>query len=184
MDYDIRIMQTVTNDTLSEVCGFLWGAKGVSWNRVAFGNDSICEIPEFYIFCVVPRSVAMHIETHKKKNGCYVWMATSRPDRGADEDEYSRKQQVRMVIKATARGLKEIALYRMCRKAEAETVRFMYALRKAMFKVNPYAALAMMPMCAYRNGLCTEHPNCGQTPFDYCSFKVSTDIVEKESSHE
>ena len=47
MEYDIRIRQTVTNDTLSDVCGFLWGAKGVSWNRVAFGNDSICEIPEF-----------------------------------------------------------------------------------------------------------------------------------------
>ena len=173
MDYQFRIQTTAGSEFVGDVASFLWGAKHITWSKVAFGNDSICEIPEYYIFCVVPRSVAMHIETHKKRNGCYVWMATSRPDRGADEDEYSRDQPVRMVIKATARGLKEMSHYRMCRKAEARTVEFMYALRKAMLRVDPYVAMSMMPMCAYRNGFCTEHPNCGKRPYEYTTFKAS-----------
>ena len=172
---EIQLIHPTTDYHMKQVIDFLWAktpkqkAKLHTDDRIYAGNDSILEIPEWYAFCTAPRSVAMQIETTKKKNGCYLWMASARPDRDSKAaQEYSRDQEVKFVFKFTARGIIEISHYRMCMKAEDPTRRFMYLLQKALLEYGEggacreavLVARQMMPMCAYRNGLCTETQSC------------------------
>ena len=133
----------------------------MSRKRLMGCSDSILEIPEYYAFCTAPRSVAMQLETHKKKHRFYMWMGTARKDRAdAIKGEYSREQLVPFAMVFTARAIKEISHYRMCQKAEKPTRIFMNFLQLKLSAVDMELAKEMMPMCAYRNGLCTELNSC------------------------
>lgn len=129
--------------------------------RLFASNDSILEIPEYYAFCNAPRSVAMQMRTHEKKHGMYFYMGTARPDRkDAVKGEYSREQIVPFVMKLTARAIKEISHYRMCKKAEAPTRDFMEVFQRTLSSIEPALAEQMMPLCKYRGGICTEFNSC------------------------
>lgn len=164
----LKLFHPAGDELLLETMDFLWRDEKHRGspvpNRLYRGNDSILEIPEWYAFCEAPRSVAMQLETHKKKHGCYLWMASARPDR--DEEAYkaySREQPVKFVFKFTARGIIDISHYRMCNKAEKPTREFMMLLKstlKEQGKEGALVAAQMMPMCAFRNGLCTELNSC------------------------
>lgn len=164
-DMEVEVVKiTDTDEMLKRVLKQCWNVDmKLSKKKLFACSDSILEIPEYYIFATVPRSVAMQMETHKKKHGTYVWLASARPDlANADKTtEYSRQQPVKMVIKTTARGLIDISHYRMCMKAEAPTREFMTVLRAKIKDVEPSLAENMVPMCAYRNGKCTELRSCG-----------------------
>lgn len=151
-----------TDDLLKKTLFHCWGVESkMNKGKLFACNDSILEIPEYYIICTAPRSVAAQMRTHEKKNGVYFWMGTGRPDRpDAVPGEYSREQEVPFVMKLTARAIKEISHYRMCQKAEEPTREFMYRLQFELFKVEPELAKEMMPMCQFRNGLCTEFNSC------------------------
>lgn len=124
-------------------------------------NDSILEVPEYWCFCHAPRSVAMQLRTHEKKHRMYFWMGTGRPDRAdAIPGEYSREQLVPFAMVLTARAIKEISHYRMCKKAEAPTREFMAVFKRTLNGIEPTLAAEMMPMCKFRNGLCTEFNSC------------------------
>lgn len=133
----------------------------MSKTKLFASNDSILEVPEYWCFCHAPRSVAMQLRTHEKKHGMYFWMGTARPDRAdAVPGEYSREQMVPFVMKLTARAIKEISHYRMCKKAEAPTREFMEVFKRTLHGIEPALAAEMMPMCKFRNGLCTEFNSC------------------------
>ena len=90
-----------------------------------------------------------------------MWMGTARKDRAdAIKGEYSREQLVPFAMVFTARAIKEISHYRMCQKAEQPTRQFMAILKAHLYAVDSALASEMMPMCAYRNGLCTELNSC------------------------
>jgi hypothetical protein len=152
-----------TDEMLKKTLEQCWNVDmKVSKKRLYACSDSILEIPEYYIYATVPRSVAMQMETHKKKHGTYLWLSSARPDLStADTSEYSRTQPVRFVMKTTARGLVDISHYRMCGKAEAPTRKFMKLLQEKIREIEPELADNMMPMCYYRNGVCTELRCCG-----------------------
>jgi hypothetical protein len=139
-----------------------WGRTSTAGkHRIFASSDSILEIPEYYAFCNAPRSVAMQMETHKKKHRFYLWMGTARPDReDAVSGEYSREQIVPFVMVFTARAIKEISYYRMCKKAEAPTREFMELLKSTLHDIEPALAEQMMPLCKYRGGICTEFNSC------------------------
>lgn len=152
------------DDVLKRVFKHIWGVDSKMNRKKLFAsNDSILEIPEYVAICNVPRSVALHIETHKKKHRSYMWLGTARPDR-ADrvKGEYSREQLIPMTILFTPRWIKEVSHYRMCTKAEAPTREFMKLFKEELAKVEPALAEQMMPMCEFRNGLCTEFGSCGK----------------------
>lgn len=161
--FDIEIVKVAqTDELLKRTLQHCWGAKGNLPKKKLFAcSDSINEIPEYWIFCNAPRSVAMQMRTHEKKHGTYFWMGTARPDRAdAVKGEYSREQIVPFCMKLTARAIKEISHYRLCMKAEESTRNFMYCFRRKMFDIEPDLAAQMMPMCQYRNGICTELNSC------------------------
>ena len=156
-----RIEQTF--EEFAQTLKHCWGVNSKMDTRKIFAsNDSILEIPEYYVYCKAPRSVAAQLRTHEKKHGMYFWMGTSRPDRkDALKGEYSRDQEVLFVMKLTARAIKEISHYRMCCKAEKATRDFMDALKAEFERVEPDLAAQMVPLCVYRGGICTEFNSCG-----------------------
>lgn len=150
------------DDVLKRVFKHIWGVDSKMNRKKLFAsNDSILEIPEYVAICNVPRSVALQIETHKKKHRSYMWLGTARPDRtDRVAGEYSREQIIPMVIVFTPRWIKEVSHYRMCTKAEAPTRKFMDLFKARMSEVEPALAEQMVPMCVFRNGLCTEFGSC------------------------
>lgn len=156
----VKIVQT--DEMLRRTFEHCWGVKSkMNKRRIYACNDSILEIPEYWCFCNAPRSVAMQMRTHEKKNGMYFWMGTGRKDRtDRIPGEYSRDQIVPFVMKLTARAIKEISHYRMCRKAEEPTRLFMGEFQRVLSEIEPELAEQMMPMCKFRNGICTEFNSC------------------------
>lgn len=161
---DIEIMKIKESDEmLKRVMKHCWGVESrMNKKRLFACNDSILEIPEYYAFCVVPRSVALQLETHKKKNRGYLWLGTARPDRNDRvAGVYTREQPVPIAFTFTARWIKDVSHYRMCTKAEAPTREFMKLFKEKLAEIEPELAEQMVPMCVFRNGLCTEFGCCG-----------------------
>ena len=157
----IIIKKIVDGDVLKDILGFVWNAPGSNLKKLHAGNDSVNEVEEYLALCEIPRSVAMQVETHKKKHRFYSWMSSARPDLPCTlQGEYSRDQIVKFAMIFTVRGIIDISHYRMCMKAEEPTRLFMRLLRDAIRDIDPDVAKLMMPMCAYRNGLCTELRSC------------------------
>ena len=160
---EIFIIKQQNNEAfLAETLRHCWGVKtNMKKSKLFASNDSILEIFEYYAICKAPRSVAAQLRTHEKKHGMYFWMGTARPDRpDAVPGEYSREQIVPFVMKLTAKAIKEISHYRMCKKAEKPTRDFMVMFKRTLEGVEPELAKQMMPLCQYRNGLCTEFNSC------------------------
>lgn len=151
-----------SSEMLKRTLKHCWGVDSKMNTAALFAcSDSINEIPEYWAFCVAPRSVAAQLRTHEKKHGMYFWMSTGRPDRqDAAPGEYSRSQPVNFVMKLTARAIKEISHYRMCQKQEEPTRAFMCQFRDTLWQIEPDLAKEMMPMCHYRGGICTEFNSC------------------------
>lgn len=163
MKNEIKVYRTDDSDFFyKKTLLHCWNVKSKMDRKKLFAsNDSTLEIMEYWIFCRAPRSVAAQLRTHEKKHGSYFWMGTARPDRtDAVQGEYSRDQIVPFVMKLTARALKEIAHYRMCRKAEKPTRDFLDELKLKIAEIEPYLADEMVPLCVFRGGICTEFQSC------------------------
>lgn len=156
--YPIRETRMMLRATLKHC----WGVDSQMKSAKLFAcNDSVLEIPEYWVFCHAPRSVAAQLRTHEKKHGMYFWMGTGRTDRtDRIPGKYSREQIVPFVMKLTARAIKEISHYRMCQKAEEPTRQFMADFKAELEKIEPELAAQMMPLCKYRGGICTEFNSC------------------------
>ena len=170
-DMEITVWKDSNADTLFRIMSHVWGLKNPPNVKKIYGSDdSIGEAERFVVLATVPRSVAMQLVTHRKKMGNYSWMSSGRPDlKYSLTTEYSRTQQVKIAMVFTPRGIIDMAHYRMCQKAEAPTRRFMDLLKLAVNDLDPYVAMYMMPMCAYRNGLCTMVHGCGN-PKEYKDY--------------
>ena len=177
MKIEIRKIEE-SDSLLAMVIEHCWGVKSkMNKEKIFACNDSFLEVPQYWCFCKAPRSVAAQLRTHSKKHGMYFWMATGRADRkDRIPGEYSRKQMVPFVMKLTARAIKEISHYRMCGKAEAPTRKFMQLFKEQLCAVEPELAKQMMPMCQFRNGLCTE--------FNCCGFYKTLNVDKKEKGED
>lgn len=171
----ISIVKNLQSDgLLAMTFEHCWGIKSkMNKEKIFASNDSILEVPEYWVFAKAPRSVAAQLRTHEKKHGMYFWMGTGRKDRkDRVPGEYSREQIVPFVMKLTARAIKEISHYRMCGKAELPTRQFMALFKEQLCAIEPELAKEMMPMCQFRNGFCTE--------FNCCGFYKSLNVDKKE----
>ena len=152
-----------SDELLKKTMLHCWGIESkMNKSKIFASNDSILEVPEYWVFAKAPRSVAAQLRTHEKKHGMYFWMGTGRKDRkDRIPGVYSREQTVPFAMKLTARAIKEISHYRMCGKAELPTRQFMALFKEHLCAIEPELAHEMMPMCQFRNGLCTEFGCCG-----------------------
>jgi hypothetical protein len=178
-DMTVTVWRDSDPETLTAIMQFVWGLeKKPNTKKIYASDDSIAEAEHYVALCEVPRSVAMQLVTHRKKMGNYSWMSSGRPDLAYSlKTEYSRTQKVRIAMTFTPRGIIDMAHYRLCTKAELPTRKFMALLRDIMEEIDPNIARLMMPMCAYRNGLCTMIHGCGR-PQKYDDW---TNIVDSNA---
>lgn len=93
--------------------------------------------------------------------GVNHYIQTQRSDRtGVNRDEKPQGEMVSHIMSVNAQELVFMAHKRLCKQASAETQAVMREIVKKVVEVAPYMKSVLVPLCAYRNGKCTEMFPC------------------------
>lgn len=115
----------------------------------------------FGIKMEIPYWVSVHFVRHHIGVNHYV--QTQRDDRTNNPIPRSQKGQgelVSHIMSINAQELIQMAHKRLCNQASKETREVMQLIVKEVIKVAPYMKNVLVPLCAYRNGKCTEMFSC------------------------
>lgn len=109
----------------------------------------------------VPYWVSVHMCRHVH---AIPFCKTQRNDRqtGYDRGKAPQDQPIDMCYFLNAEELITIAHKRLCTQASKETRELVEMMCEEVVKVNPEFKDLLVPLCAYRNGLCTEFYPCGK----------------------
>lgn len=115
----------------------------------------------FGIKMTVPYWVSVHFVRHHIGVNHYV--QSQRNDR---QEKYDRTQApqgefVSHIMSVNAQELVQMAHKRLCGQASKETRHVMQMIVDAVVKECPEFKDVLVPLCEYRNGLCTEFHPCG-----------------------
>lgn len=130
----------------------------------------------FGIKMTIPYWVAMHYRTHQISDGSYPqfqldvrpdfkndYISTQRDDRLKNDTPRGKKPQDEMVsyiMSINAPALINMAHKRLCKQASKETREIMQEICRQVIEIAPYMKSVLVPLCAYRNGKCTEMFPC------------------------
>lgn len=117
----------------------------------------------FGIKMEIPYWVSVHFVRHHIGVNHYV--QTQRDDRTTHEVSRNEKPQGEMVshiMSLNAQELVFMAHKRLCSQASQETRKVMEMICEEVIKVAPYMKDVLVPLCAYRGGVCTEFKCCGK----------------------
>ena len=113
----------------------------------------------FGIKMEIPYWVSVHFVRHHI--GVNHYIQTQRTDRtGIDRNELPQGQMVSHIMSVNAHELIFMAHKRLCKQASLETRAVMLMICNKIIEVAPYMKEVLVPLCAYRNGKCTEMYNC------------------------
>jgi hypothetical protein len=116
----------------------------------------------FGIKMEIPYYVSVHLVRHHIGVNHYV--QTQRDDRTNDNIPRAEKPQGAMVSHIMSINAQELIFLmhkRLCGQASTETRQLANMIRNEVIKVNPEFKTLLVPLCAYRGGLCTEFFPCG-----------------------
>ena len=115
------------------------------------------------IFWIEMRGIPSFVSTHlvRHKIGVESFVQTMRDDRGANEVA-NRLTEVNHAMLINAQAVISMARKRLCFKAHKETRLLMEAIKEIMERVDRDLALALVPECEYRGGVCHELKSCGR----------------------
>ena len=116
----------------------------------------------FGIKMEIPYYVSVHLVRHHIGVNHYV--QTQRDDRTLDDIPRAEKPQgalVSHIMSINAQELLFLAHKRLCNQASPETREVVKEICKKVKEVNPEFENLLVPLCEYRNGLCTEFNPCG-----------------------
>jgi hypothetical protein len=110
----------------------------------------------------IPYWVSVHYVRHKI--GVEHFVQSQRNDRQLkyDRNTAPQGQTVSHIMYLNAEALITISHKRLCNQASAETREVMKIIRDKVVEVCPEFKELLVPMCTYRNGLCTEFFPCGK----------------------
>lgn len=108
----------------------------------------------------IPTFVSVHFVRHKI--GVEHFVMTNRNDRGAIETVADRNTPINHLMIINAEALINMAHKRLCSQAHEETVRWMKMIVDQILHLDPALHKYLVPLCVYRNGLCTELKPCGK----------------------
>lgn len=115
----------------------------------------------FGIRMQIPYFVSVHFVRHHIGVNHYV--QTQRTDRtGVNRDELPQGEFVSHVMSVNAQELVFMAHKRLCKQASEETRQVMKMIVDEVIKVCPQMKNVLVPLCAYRNGKCTEFFPCNK----------------------
>ena len=108
----------------------------------------------------LPSWVATHLSRHVHAQ---PYIQTQRNDRQKNYDRNAARQDVpvNMIWDVNAEELITIAHKRLCTQASLETRQVVQEIVNKVLETNPEFESVLVPMCAYRGGLCTEFNCCG-----------------------
>lgn len=114
----------------------------------------------FGIKMEIPSWVSIHFVRHHIGVNHYV--QSQRNDR---QDNYDRNKApqdtiVSHIMSINAQELIQMAHKRLCKQASEETRQVMQRICDEVINVAPYMRDVLVPLCAYRNGKCTEMFSC------------------------
>lgn len=113
----------------------------------------------FGIKMEIPYWVSVHFVRHHI--GVNHYIQTQRSDRtGVNRSEKPQGEIVSHIMSVNAQELVFMAHKRLCKQASAETQAVMREIVKKVVEVAPYMKSVLIPLCAYRNGKCTEMFPC------------------------
>lgn len=113
----------------------------------------------FGIKMEIPYWVSVHFVRHHI--GVNHYIQTQRSDRtGVNRSEKPQGEIVSHIMSVNAQELVFMAHKRLCKQASAETQAVMREIVKKVVEVAPYMKSVLVPLCAYRNGKCTEMFPC------------------------
>lgn len=115
----------------------------------------------FGIKMEIPYWVSVHFVRHHIGINHYV--QTQRDDRTNDIVSRNDKKQgeiVSHIISVNAQELINMSHKRLCNQASKETRKVMQEIVRQVVEVAPYMKEVLVPLCAYRNGKCTEMFSC------------------------
>ena len=133
------------------------------WKRkILKAGHSPIRVLTFYIRMKdIPYCDAMHLTRHVH---AVPFVSSQRNDR---QDRYDRRKApqdapVNMDWFVNAEELITVAHKRLCRQASAETRAIVAEICRQVLAVCPEFDGLLVPLCVYRNGLCTEFKPCGR----------------------
>jgi hypothetical protein len=107
----------------------------------------------------IPYWVSVHFVRHHIGVNHYV--QTQRTDRtGVDRNQKPQGEIVSHIMSVNAQELIFMAHKRLCKQASKETRGVMKEIVRQVVEVAPYMKDVLVPLCAYRNGKCTEMFSC------------------------
>lgn len=113
----------------------------------------------FGIKMEIPYWVSVHFVRHHI--GVNHYIQTQRSDRtGVNRSEKPQGEIVSHIMSVNAQELVFMAHKRLCKQASEETQAVMREIVKKVVEVAPYMKSVLVPLCAYRNGKCTEMFPC------------------------
>lgn len=113
----------------------------------------------FGIKMVIPYWVSVHFVRHHIGVNHYV--QTQRTDRtNIDRNSLPQDAMVSHIMSINAQELMFMARKRLCRQASKETREVMKLICSEVIKVCPELEGLLVPLCKYRNGICTEMFSC------------------------
>lgn len=115
----------------------------------------------FGIKMEIPYWVSVHFVRHHIGVNHYV--QTQRTDRtGIDRNSLPQGELVSHIMSVNAQELIFMAHKRLCKQASKETREVMQEICRQVIQVAPYMKDVLVPLCAYRNGKCTEMFPCNK----------------------
>lgn len=115
----------------------------------------------FGIKMEIPYCNSVHFVRHHIGVNHYV--QTQRTDRtGIDRNNLPQGELVSHIMSVNAQELIFMAHKRLCKQASKETREVMQEICRQVIQVAPYMKDVLVPLCAYRNGKCTEMFPCNK----------------------
>jgi hypothetical protein len=105
----------------------------------------------------IPSFVSTHLVRHKI--GIEHYVESFRDDRGGTGNE-NRLTPVNHGMLLNAQALIQISRKRLCYKSHSKTIAVWTKVRNEIAIIDQDLAMAMVPECVYRNGLCPELLEC------------------------
>ena len=113
----------------------------------------------FGIKMEIPYWVSVHFVRHHIGVNHYV--QTQRSDRtGIAREDKPQGEMVSHIMSINAQELINMSHKRLCKQASKETREVMQEIVRQVVEVAPYMKDVLVPLCAYRNGKCSEMFNC------------------------
>lgn len=115
----------------------------------------------FGIRMIVPSYVSVHFVRHHIGVNHYVQSQRNDRQNNYDRTKAPQDTMVSHIMSINAQELVFMAHKRLCGQADPYTRRVMQEIADQVVQFNPEFKDVLVPLCGYRNGVCTEFNCCG-----------------------